>query len=147
RKLFRAICPALKPVMPLNVRPLVKVAAQVEPASTTGAEAPGAPLQRHATGAAPFAASALMIACWLLNESVCGRKIFVLVSSGTEFCASCRKPSNPRNRNVRSFLIGAPMLPPNCSRDSVSLILVPVESAAAGLNPAPGANAWLKANG
>src|SRR5580700_3270675 len=71
-------------------------------------------------------------------------KIELLVNNGTESCASERRPSKEMNRNVLSFLIGKPTLPPNCWRFKEFLIGSPTASRA---NGSPGCNAGLKAKG
>src|ERR1051326_2242825 len=79
--------------------------------------APTGPLKHGTVGspgrfASPFAP--VRIAAWLFPEFVSGRKMFVFVSRGTAFCASCLSPSNAANRKVLSFRMGKPTLPPNC---------------------------------
>src|ERR1700739_216280 len=54
-----------------------------------------------------------------------GAKILLFVSRGTESCASERSPSYARYRNVLSFRIGNPTLPPNCWRLRLSFTGVP----------------------
>ena len=66
-------------------------------------------MKQVTAGAAEVASPAIM-AFW----AAVGRKILVFVSKGTAFCASCLKPSKATNRNVLSFLIGKPSVPPNC---------------------------------
>src|ERR1700677_3032786 len=70
--------------------------------------APIGPL-RQGTEEAGFAAKVLSCCCW----SKVGPKMEELVSKGTEFCESCRKPSNAAKMKVLSFWIGAPTEPPN----------------------------------
>src|SRR6266404_3515831 len=67
------------------------------------------PVKQITLGADELARLAIM-ASW----AAVGRKILVFVSRGTAFCAFCRKPSKATNRNVLSFLIGKPSIPPNC---------------------------------
>jgi len=75
------------------------------------------------------------------------KKPFVSVNRGTAFCAFCRKPRMRQNRNVLSFLIGKPTVPPYCWRLKLSFIGEPKVSGLAGLKVCPGCNAWLKENG
>src|SRR6202162_6346987 len=71
-------------------------------------------------------------------------KIELSVNKGTESCASERRPSKEMKRNVLSFLIGKPTLPPNCWRFKGFLIGSPTASSE---NESPGCNAGLKAKG
>src|SRR5580704_1607975 len=71
-------------------------------------------------------------------------KIELVVNKGTESWASECRPSKEMKRNVLSFLIGKPTLPPNCWRFKEFLIGSPTASSEKG---SPGCNAGLKAKG
>src|SRR5437764_14451367 len=115
-----------------TVKILVRIPAQVAAGSA------GWPV-RHGTGVPPRAASPLIIATWLFPAEACGRKMLVLVSSGTAFCASPRRPSKELYRNVLSLVMGKPIAPPNCSRVRLSFTCLPCMLGAAGLTPCLGA--------
>src|ERR1019366_6955145 len=105
--------------------------------------APTGPL-RHGTGVAlPWAVRPAAIDCC----AAVGAKILLLVSNGTESCASERRPSKARKRKVLSFLIGNPSVPPNCWRLSEFLIGAPVFVRLKLLNVLSTDSAGLKANG
>src|SRR5271170_885889 len=108
--------------------------------SAGGAARPGK--QGAGVGEGFAASPAIMLSC-----AVVGRKIFVLINRGTAVCAFCSKPSNATKRNVLSFLIGKPRVPPNCWRVKVSFTGVPKEGGLAGLKVSPGCNAWVNENG
>src|SRR5438046_873891 len=55
-----------------------------------------------------FASAAIIGSC----EAV-GAKILLFVSSGTESCASDRRPSYPTKKNVESLIMGQLRVPPN----------------------------------
>ena len=97
--------------------------------------------EKHGTEGFPGnAASPAKIACC---DDV-GAKILEFVSSGTESCASDRKPSKPMNMNVLSFLSANPSVPPNCWRFSESLMGAPCASSE---NGSPGVSAGANENG
>src|SRR5947209_11226265 len=80
--LFRALAAGTL----LMVRTLVRMPAQ------TAAGRAGCPVRQGTEGLPGNVARPLMMACWLLNETLSGRKMLVLVSKGTAFCASCISP-------------------------------------------------------
>src|SRR5579863_7129610 len=118
-----------------------RIPAQTAGGTTTG-EAGAGGSKQVTVGCDEVASAPRMAFC-----AAVARKILVSVNSGTAFCASCRKPSNATNRNVLSFLIGKPRVPPNCWRLKVSLIGEPKVSGLAGLKAWPACNAWLKEKG
>src|SRR5258707_14959796 len=108
-------------VAELMVKTFCKIPAQTAEGRKVGGFAP---LLRHGTGVAPWAAKPDRIACWLLPENwpLSGRKMLVLVSSGTAVCASDIRPSNAANRKVLSLVTGNPTVAPNCSRVRLSFL-------------------------
>src|SRR5271165_7041307 len=117
----------------------------------------GIPLKQGTLGLADVASAETMSCCSNLG-SLCANgfevaaaegpaKIELSVSSGTEFCEFCRRPSNEAKRKVLSFWIGKPMEPPYCWRVSEFLIGCPVEVVSKLAKVGSTARAELKANG
>src|SRR5207249_2944020 len=138
------------PVVGLTVNAPFSTAAQVAAGSevvglgagnpnSAATAAPTGPLRHGTCVLLPCAVSPPAMDCC----PAVGAKILLLVSSGTECSASDRRPSWPINRNVLSFFIGKPIVPPNCCRFSPFLIGKPL----AVSENWPGFRAGLNANG
>src|SRR5437762_1172649 len=113
---FRASSPGLTKGLPLAVGSTVRMLCNPKAQVAAGRKVGGPPvvkLEMQGTRGFPgsFASAAIIGSC----EAV-GAKILLFVSSGTESCASDRRPSYPTKKNVASLIMGKLRVPPNCWR-------------------------------
>ena len=114
-----------------------------EAPSFAATAAPTGPLRHGTRVLLPWAANPPLINCWL----EVGAKILLWVNKGTESCASERRPSYARNRNVLSRRTGNPRLPPNCCRLREFLTGAPLAVRLKFEKVGSGASAGLNAKG